>query len=83
MHLNADISNALQQIEAIKKAVDDLDDPKLQLNTTDDLKLILDILQDPVFRSIVQVQDSLSELNNQIAQHPSILPGDFDITTSG
>ncbi|GAB0086267.1 Patj [Sergentomyia squamirostris] len=83
MHLNADISSALQQIEAIKKVVDESDDPKLQQTTGDDLKIILDILTDPVFRNIVQVQDSLAELNTQIAKHPSILAGDFDITASG
>lgn len=83
MHLNADVSSALQQFEAIKKAVDESDDPKLQLSTEEDFKLIFNVLQDPVFRSIVQIQDSLSELNSQITQHPSILPGDFDITLSG
>lgn len=83
MHLNSDVSSALQQFEAIKKSIDDSDDPKLQMSTADDLKLILDVLQDPVFRSIVQIQDSIAELNGQITQHPSILPGDFDITLSG
>lgn len=83
MQINTDISSALQQIEAIKKAVEDSDDAKLQVNTADSLKTILDILQDPVFRSIIQIQDSVSELNSQIAQHPSILPGDFDISPSG
>uniref|UniRef100_A0A1L8DWB4 Putative pdz domain-containing protein n=1 Tax=Nyssomyia neivai TaxID=330878 RepID=A0A1L8DWB4_9DIPT len=83
MHLNADISSALQQIEAIKKVVDESDDPKLQQSTGDELKLILEILTDPVFRNIIQVQDSLAELNTQIAKHPSILAGDFDITASG
>lgn len=83
MQLNADISSALQQIEAVKKAVDDSDDPKLQANTAESLKTILDILQDPVFRSIIQIQDSVAELNGQISQHPSILPSDFDIALSG
>lgn len=83
MQVNTDISNALQQIEAIKKAVDEGDDEKLQANTADSLKTILDILQDPVFRSIIRIQDSVSELNNQITQHPSLLPGDFDINPSG
>jgi hypothetical protein len=31
----------------------------------------------------VPVQDSLSELNQQLQQHPSILPVDFDITPCG
>lgn len=83
MHLNSDISSALQHIEAIKKVIDDSDDAKLQMTTGDSLKLILSLLQDPVLRSIVQVQDSLNDLNKQIVQHPSILPSDFDINASG
>lgn len=83
MHLNADISSALQQIEAVKRVIDESDDPKLQTQTADSLKTILDILQDPVFISIVHVQDSLSELNAQLTQHPSMLPNDFDIDMAG
>jgi hypothetical protein len=33
--------------------------------------------------SVVSVQDSLSELNQQLLRHPSILPVDFDITPCG
>lgn len=83
MHTNSDISNALQQMELVKQAVEESNDPKLQMDTVDDIKFILDVLQDPIFRNIVQVQDSLAELNSQIAQHPSILPNDFDIAVSG
>lgn len=70
-------------MEAIKKAVDDSDNPKLQVNTADSLKTILDVLTDPIFRSLVQIQDSAAELNLQIQQHPSILPNDFDFNLSG
>ncbi|KAJ8943966.1 hypothetical protein NQ318_013547 [Aromia moschata] len=83
MHLNADISSALQLLEDIKQTVDDLGDPKLQVNTYQDLNLLISVLENPVFRSIVTVQDSLSELNQQLGQHPSILPVDFDITAAG
>ncbi|KAK4871611.1 hypothetical protein RN001_015735 [Aquatica leii] len=83
MHLNADISSALQLLEDIKQTVEDLDDPKLQTNTNQDLNLLISVLENPIFRSIVTVQDSLSELNQQLGQHPSILPVDFDITPSG
>ncbi|XP_018578965.1 patj homolog [Anoplophora glabripennis] len=83
MHLNADISSALQLLEDIKQTVDDLTDPKLQVNTYQDLNLLISVLENPVFRSIVTVQDSLSELNQQLGQHPSILPVDFDITAAG
>lgn len=83
MHLSQDVSSALQQLEIIKQTVEEMEPNKLQLNVMEDLKMILDLLQDPVFRNIVQIQDSLAELNNQITQHPSILPGDFDIANSG
>nr|CAH7763068.1 unnamed protein product [Callosobruchus chinensis] len=83
MHLNADISSALQLLEDIKQTVDDTGDPKLQVNVQQDLNLLISVLENPVFRSIVTVQDSLSELNQQLGQHPSILPVDFDITASG
>uniref|UniRef100_A0A2M4BCM6 Putative pdz domain-containing protein n=1 Tax=Anopheles marajoara TaxID=58244 RepID=A0A2M4BCM6_9DIPT len=83
MHLSSDVSNALKQIEIIKQTVEEMEPNKLQLNVNDDLKLVLDLLQDPVFRNIVQIQDSLGELNHQITQHPSILPGDFDIASGG
>ena len=83
MHLQSDISSALLHIEAIKSAIDDLDDAKLQMSTSENIKLILNLLQDPVLRSIVQVQDSLSELNKTTVQHPSIIPKEFDISTAG
>ncbi|KAL3289438.1 hypothetical protein HHI36_022863 [Cryptolaemus montrouzieri] len=83
MHLNADISSALQLLEDIKHKVDDLGDSKLQVNTYQDLNLLISVLENPVFRSIVTVQDSLSELNQQLGQHPSILPVDFEIPPSG
>lgn len=83
MHFATDLSTALQNIEAVKAVIDASDDAKLQLNTADNLKLIIGLLQDPVLRSIVQVQDSLSDLNKQIVQHPSMLPSDFDISLAG
>lgn len=63
--------------------VEDCDDPKLQLHTSHDLQSLISLLEDPVFRSIVTIQDSLAELNSQLVQHPSILPGDFDISLGG
>lgn len=83
MNTNADISNALKQIEEVKQAIDESGDSKLQMETARDLKIILDILHDPRIRDIVRIHDSIAELNNQIAQHPSILPNDFDISLSG
>ncbi|KAF7389862.1 patj homolog [Vespa mandarinia] len=83
MSLSADISTALHLLEHVQERVEDCDDPKLQMHTTQDLKSLISLLEDPVFRSIVTIQDSLLELNSQLGQHPSILPGDFDINISG
>lgn len=63
--------------------MEDCDDPKLQLHTSQDLQSLISLLEDPVFRSIVTIQDSLAELNTQLVQHPSILPGDFEINLGG
>ncbi|GLH01323.1 Uncharacterized protein GBIM_07485 [Gryllus bimaculatus] len=83
MPLNADISTALQLLEHIQHTIDASDDAKLQAQTNDDLNLLISVLENPIFRSIVTVQDSLSELNQQLQQHPSLLPVDFDITPCG
>lgn len=83
MHLSGDISSALQQIEAVKKGIDESEDAKLQMQTAESLNTILGILTDPVFRTIAHVQESLFELGIQLGQHPSMLPNDFDIDVSG
>ncbi|KAJ8674602.1 hypothetical protein QAD02_005864, partial [Eretmocerus hayati] len=83
MTLNTDISTALHLLEHVYQRVEDCDDPKLQLHTTQDLQSLITLLEDPVFRSIVTIQDSLTELNGQLGEHPSILPGDFDISLGG
>lgn len=77
------LSNAQNQIELIKQAIEESNDASLQLETLDDIHLILDVLEDPLFRNLIQIQDSIRELNGQIQQHPSILPGDFDIDIAG
>lgn len=83
MSFVADISTALHLLEHVQERVEDCDDPKLQMHTSQDLKSLISLLEDPVFRSIVTIQDSLIELNTQLTHHPSILPGDFDINISG
>ncbi|RZF43874.1 hypothetical protein LSTR_LSTR007210 [Laodelphax striatellus] len=83
MPLNADISTALQLLESIQLTINQSDDPKLQAQTSADLNLLISALENPIFRSIVTIQDSLSELNVQLHQHPSILPVDFDINVAG
>ncbi|XP_059050919.1 patj homolog [Achroia grisella] len=83
MHLGVNISNALQQLESVKAAVDQSDDPKLKAATNDDLNMLINLLDSPILRSIATLHDSVGMLATQVAHHPSILPGDFDITPAG
>ncbi|XP_054277466.1 patj homolog [Macrosteles quadrilineatus] len=83
MPLSADISSALQLLEHIQLTINQSDDVKLQAQTADDLNFLISSLENPILRSIVTLQDSLSELNGQLQQHPSILPVDFDIGLGG
>ncbi|XP_026319386.1 patj homolog [Hyposmocoma kahamanoa] len=83
MHLGVNISNALQQLESVKAAVDQSDDPKLKAATNDDLNMLINLLESPILRSIATLHDSVGMLATQVANHPSILPGDFDITPAG
>ncbi|XP_045771822.1 patj homolog [Maniola jurtina] len=83
MHLGVNLSNALQQLESVKAAVDQSDDPKLKAATNDDLNLLINLLESPILKSIATLHDSVGMLATQVAHHPSILPGDFDITPAG
>ncbi|XP_052743497.1 patj homolog [Bicyclus anynana] len=83
MHLGVNLSNALQQLESVKAAVDQSDDPKLKAATNDDLNLLINLLESPILKSIATLHDSIGMLATQVAHHPSILPGDFDITPAG
>jgi len=76
---NLEISSAQQHLELIKQAIVDSADASLQLDTLDDINVLLIILNDPIFRDILKIEDVLQELQGQLQQHPSILPADFDI----
>ena len=56
MPLNADISTALQLLEHIQHTIDASDDAKLQAQTSDDLNLLISVLENPILRGIVTVQ---------------------------
>ncbi|KAG5670535.1 hypothetical protein PVAND_000792 [Polypedilum vanderplanki] len=76
---NLELSNVQQNLEIIKQAVIDSEDASLQLDTLDDLNSLLYLLDNPIFRDLIKIQDVILELNSQLQQHPSILPADFDI----
>lgn len=46
-----------------------------------DIEMIINVLQCPVFGSIVTVKESLDKLKSELIKHPSILPLDFDIVS--
>ena len=48
-----------------------------------DLDLLMNLLQNPVLKGILQLEDSLTELDGHLASHPSLLPTDFDIDKTG
>jgi multiple PDZ domain protein len=56
MPLNADISTALQLLEHIQHTIDVSDDAKPQAQTSDDLNLLISVLENPILRGIVSVQ---------------------------
>lgn len=45
--------------------------------------MLISLLESPILKSIATLQDSVEMLATQVAHHPSILPGDFDITPAG
>ena len=48
-----------------------------------DLDLLMNLLQNPVLKGILELEDSLVELDGHLASHPSLLPTDFDIDKTG
>jgi multiple PDZ domain protein len=56
MPLNEDISTALQLLEHIQHTIDVSDDAKLQAQTSNDLNLLISVLENPILRGIISVQ---------------------------
>nr|XP_045589479.1 uncharacterized protein LOC123751438 [Procambarus clarkii] len=59
------------------------DETKLSDQCSNDLNTLISVLESPVFRGIINIQESLKELKKQVSQHPSIVPADFDISREG
>ncbi|XP_073994431.1 multiple PDZ domain protein-like isoform X3 [Rhodnius prolixus] len=83
MPLNSDISSALHLLEHIHSVILQSDDTKLQSQTNSEFKFLITLLENPIFRNIVNIQDSVRELSRQLQEHPSIVPVDFDIRPNG
>ncbi|XP_022239967.1 multiple PDZ domain protein-like isoform X3 [Limulus polyphemus] len=82
MPISGDTRQALKLLERVQQQLQDSDEASLNTTVGEDLNTLINVLENPVFSSILTIQDSLQELKNQLHQHPSILPGDFDISTS-
>ena len=83
MPISEDSRAALVLLKEVQQSVRDTDDLNSNVQVNDDLNTLISVLESPVFQSILNIQDSLRELKRQVNLHPSILPEDFDITSSG
>ncbi|XP_076044087.1 multiple PDZ domain protein-like [Oratosquilla oratoria] len=83
MPIRTDTSEALSLLERIQRAMKETDDIKMSAQCSNDLNTLIAVLESPVFRGIMNIQESLKELRRQVTQHPSIVPADFDITREG
>lgn len=81
--LAIDTRQALHLLERIQKKLHDTEEVRPGTRVSDDLHLLIGVLESPVFQGILTIQDSLKELKRQLHKHPSILPIDFDINKSG
>ena len=83
MPISEDSRAALALLKDLQTSVKNADDLRSNVQVNDDLNTLISVLESPVFQSILNIQDSLRELKKQVHLHPSILPEDFDITSTG
>lgn len=82
--LVADANKALGLLEQVQKKVTNGNGENgLASQVQTDLELLTNLLNNPVLRNILKLEDSLQELNGHLQHHPSLLPSDFDIDGSG
>ncbi len=82
--LSADAKRALALLERVQQKVTNNDAGNgVASQVQTDLDLLTSLLQNPVLRNILKLEDSLEELNQHLMHHPSLLPSDFDIDKSG
>ncbi|XP_074598987.1 multiple PDZ domain protein-like isoform X4 [Brevipalpus obovatus] len=83
MSIKEDIKNLAKSLQIFKNK---LDEDKRQLNNEqlcNDVQVLLNVLECPVFDNIVNIRGALDQLKNELARHPSILPLDFEILKDG
>ncbi|GAB6026518.1 hypothetical protein CHUAL_012941 [Chamberlinius hualienensis] len=83
MPIANDAKQALNILERIQRNVEGTDAMRPGSQASEDLHSLINVLNNPVFKGILNIQDSLIELKHQLHKHPSILPVDFDIKGTG
>ena len=83
MPITEDSRAALALLRDLQTSVKNAEDLRNNVQVNDDLNTLISVLESPVFQSILNIQDSLRELKKQVHLQPSILPEDFDITSTG
>lgn len=76
---------SLSDIEKIENLLQNFNEklkPDIDKQLKKDIETLLNVLSCPIFDSIVKVKQSLNELNQELIKHPSILPLDFDISST-
>ncbi|XP_046646627.1 multiple PDZ domain protein-like isoform X7 [Daphnia pulicaria] len=84
MPVTSDAKRALALLERVQQKVTNNEAGNgVASQVQTDLDLLTSLLQNPVLRNILKLEDSLEELNQHLMHHPSLLPSDFDIDKSG
>ncbi|XP_059351860.1 multiple PDZ domain protein-like isoform X2 [Daphnia carinata] len=84
MPVTSDAKRALALLERVQQRVAANDEGNgVASQVQADLDLLTSLLQNPVLRNILKLEDSLEELNQHLVHHPSLLPSDFDIDKTG
>ncbi|KAI9558121.1 hypothetical protein GHT06_014874 [Daphnia sinensis] len=84
MPVSSDAKRALALLERVQQRVAANDEGNgVASQVQADLDLLTSLLQNPVLRNILKLEDSLEELNQHLVHHPSLLPSDFDIDKTG
>ncbi|XP_045028457.1 multiple PDZ domain protein isoform X3 [Daphnia magna] len=84
MPVTSDAKRALALLERVQQRVATNDEGNgVASQVQADLDLLTSLLQNPVLRNILKLEDSLEELNQHLVHHPSLLPSDFDIDKTG
>lgn len=67
MSFNRDCSSALHLLEHIQQTINNTDDAQLQMQTAEDINMLISVFSNPILRSIVTVEVSL-KLNFKVKQ---------------